>query len=54
MKTTFRDPRAGQQPHLMLTVANGNQVQQFVVPAVTYVPAYAVVRTPGGWIIFQL
>jgi beta-lactamase regulating signal transducer with metallopeptidase domain len=39
---------------LTLTVATGPQVQQFVVSAVAYVPAYAAVRTPDGWVIFQL
>jgi small ligand-binding sensory domain FIST len=47
------------QPRVTLTVASGTQVQQFVVPAVAYVPAayvpaYAAIRTPDGWIIFQL
>jgi beta-lactamase regulating signal transducer with metallopeptidase domain len=54
--TTYRAPRheVDQQPRLTLTVASGSQVQQFVVPAVAYVPAYAAFRTPDGWIIFQL
>jgi hypothetical protein len=54
MNTSFGEPAADQQPRLTLTVASGNQVQQFVVPAVAYVPAYAAVRTPDGWIILQL
>lgn len=45
---------ATQQPRYTLMVADP-QVQQFVVPAVAYVPAaYAAIRTPDGWIIFQL
>ena len=59
--TNYRIARPGQpsqtdieQQRLTLMVA-GPQVQQFVVPAVAYVPAaYAAVRTPDGWIIFQL
>jgi len=56
MNTTYRgsDYEAVQKLRLTLTVAPESQVQQFVVPAVAYVPAYAAVRTPDGWIIFQL
>jgi beta-lactamase regulating signal transducer with metallopeptidase domain len=54
------------QPRVTLTLSTGSyvqpyrtaqvqeQVQQFVVPAVAYVPAYAAVRVPDGWIILQL
>ncbi len=55
MNTRFHEPEFDQQPRLTLTVASGTQVQQFVVPAVSYVPAaYAALRTPDGWIIIQL
>ena len=54
MNTSFDRPEADYQPRLTLTVASGSQVQQLLVPAVAYVPAYAAVRTPDGWIIFQL
>ncbi len=41
---------------VVLTRASGDvpQIQQFVIPTVAYVPAYAAVRTPDGWIIIQL
>jgi beta-lactamase regulating signal transducer with metallopeptidase domain len=54
---------AGEQdatrPQLVLASAHRTrvhaQVQQFVIPTVYYVPtAYAALRTPDGWIIFQL
>jgi beta-lactamase regulating signal transducer with metallopeptidase domain len=54
MNTAYREREFDQQPRFTLTVASGPQVQQFVVSAVAYVPAYAAVRTPDGWIIFQL
>ncbi len=54
MNTRFREPSFIRQPRLTLTVASVTQVQQFVVPAVAYVPAYAALRTPDGWIIIQL
>ena len=56
MNTTYRDDKveADRQLRLTLTVSSEAQVQQFVVPAVAYVPAYAAVRTSDGWIIFQL
>ncbi len=62
MTTGYRSSQMGsRQARLMLTLASvgqgqqRDQVQQFVVPAVAYVPAaYAAVRTPDGWIIFQL
>lgn len=56
LNTTYRTarPETDQEPRFTLTVASGTQVQQLFVPAVAYVPAYAAVRTPDGWIIFQL
>ena len=61
IETSYRQPQpdAAEQPRLTLMVDSGTQVQQFVVPAVAsvpaaYVPAYAAIRTPDGWIIFQL
>jgi beta-lactamase regulating signal transducer with metallopeptidase domain len=42
------------QTRMTLTVSSGSQVQHFYVPAVAYVPAYAAVATPDGWIIIQL
>jgi hypothetical protein len=60
-------PAPGLQPRMTLILASApvqnrfetrtpedGQVQHYVVPAVAYVPAYAAVRVPNGWIIFQL
>ena len=39
------------QPHLTLTVSSDTQVQPLLIPAFAQ---YAALRTPDGWIIFQL
>jgi hypothetical protein len=42
------------EPRITLTLSSGQQVRQFVVPAIAYAPAYAAVRVPDGWIIIEL
>jgi hypothetical protein len=42
------------EPRVTLTLSSGQQVRQFVVPAIAYAPAYAAVRVPDGWIIIEL
>jgi hypothetical protein len=56
MDANWRSPERvrSAEPRMTLVVSNGAQVQQFVVPTVAYVPAYAAVRVPDGWIIFKL
>jgi beta-lactamase regulating signal transducer with metallopeptidase domain len=53
IETEWRSNRLP-EPRITLTLSSGQQVRQFVVPAIAYAPAYAAVRVPEGWIIIEL